>query len=115
MSMERFERIKRFVQDEQLHEWFGYHPADTDDKQKAHQTVRLTYYALALEMNRLLPEGAEKTLALRALQDAAMKANAALAIGGGPLPDYEWGPGTAPGMVEMLEDTYPGSPTSPVA
>lgn len=115
MSTERFERIKRFVPDEQLREWFGFHPAGTERKRNAHQTVRLTFYALALELNELLPEGPEKTIALRKLQDAAMAANASLAIGGGPREDYEFGAHVAVRLVAQLEEVYPGDPTSPVA
>jgi hypothetical protein len=105
----------RHVTNETLREWFGFHPADTERKRNAHQTVRLTHYALAQELNELLPEGPEKTLALRALQDAAMKANASLAIGGGPREEYEFGAHVAVRLVALLEEHYPGDPTSPVA
>lgn len=107
--------MAKFLPDAALQEWFGFHPADTDEKRKAHQTVRLTHYALATEMNRLLPDSPEKTLALRALQEAAMKANAALAIHGGPDKEYQFGSHVAVRMVNLLEMHYPGDPTSPVA
>jgi hypothetical protein len=78
----------RFTSDFTLLGWFRFHPADTTAKRKAHEIVRLLHYELALEMNKLLPEGPDKTIALRAIQEAAMKANACLAVHGGPPDGY---------------------------
>lgn len=59
---------------------FAYHPADTDDRVRAHEEIRARFMTLALLMNRLLPPSREASLSLTALQEAAMWANAAVAI-----------------------------------
>ena len=67
-----------------IHDRMGFHPADTDLKRKAHETARTLSIAHACAIKDILPPGREKSLALTALQDALMWANAALAINGGP-------------------------------
>jgi len=76
---------------EELANWFAYHPPSTDDVVKAHEWVRSTIGSVAQELNATLPEGREKAMALRALDDACMYANASIARtqlqsggGGGP-------------------------------
>lgn len=80
---------QRFTPDTKLADWLGFHPANTRAKQRAHEDVRACFYALSCEMNALLPEGPDKTVALRAIRDAAMQCNAALAVNGGPDPTYD--------------------------
>lgn len=69
----------KFITDEQLRSWFGWHPPSTDNIMEGHRFVRDAYHQLAQRMNSLLPEGPDKTVALRALADAAMYANATIA------------------------------------
>lgn len=71
--------MSKFVTDEQLDNWFAHHPPSNSDIIDAHQRVRAEYAALAKSMNGLLPEGPDKTVALRAIRDAAMQANAVIA------------------------------------
>lgn len=59
--------------------WFAYHPPSHSGIVAAHEFVRERYHQLAAQMNALLPEGPDKTVALRAIRDAAMQANAAIA------------------------------------
>jgi hypothetical protein len=62
----------------------GFHPADTDLKRKAHETVRKLMIEAASAVAILLPPGREKSLFATSVQEATMWANAALALGGGP-------------------------------
>lgn len=71
--------MPKFISDEQLDNWFGYHPPSGPEIVGAHEQVRNAYGSLAKRMNNLLPEGPDKTVALRAIRDAAMQANAAIA------------------------------------
>lgn len=83
----------RYTPDQTLAEWFGFHPANDPAKRMAHEDVRVTFYALAAEMNQLLPEGPDKTVALRAVRDAAMQCNGVLAVNGGPDLAYDFSRG----------------------
>ena len=65
-------------------ERMGFHPADTDLKRLTHETLRTIGIAHAKAVIDILPAGREKSLALTALQEALMWANAAVAIAGGP-------------------------------
>ena len=58
---------------------FEYHPA-TGDKAPAIEHNRAAFIEIALRMTDRLPECREKSLCLTALQEAAMWANAAVAI-----------------------------------
>jgi hypothetical protein len=69
----------KYTSDEALRNWFAYHPPSTPDIVVAHEFVRERYGSLAQYMNSLLPEGPDKTVALRAIRDASMQANAAIA------------------------------------
>lgn len=66
---------------DEIHERFKHHPP-TPERIEDHQTVRDSSETLAHTFNSLLPESREKSLALTAVQEAAMWANAALAIHG---------------------------------
>lgn len=69
----------KFITDEQLDNWFGYHPPTSQEVISAHEQIREEFGTLAKNMNHLLPEGPDKTVALRAIRDAAMQCNAAVA------------------------------------
>lgn len=58
---------------------FAYHPAETEEKRDAHAKVRGMCGNLAWELNELLPEGREKSLAITHLEETMMWSNAALA------------------------------------
>lgn len=72
--------MTHFISDQQVAHWFAYHAPSTQDIVDAHEAIRLRYRDLALFLNGLLPEGPEKTLALRALHKASMAANACVAL-----------------------------------
>ncbi len=58
---------------------FTFHPADTVDKQILHATVRGICLEAAQNLNDLLPEGREKSLALTHLEETMFWSNAAVA------------------------------------
>lgn len=66
---------------------FRHHPPQTKARIAAHEEVRTRAADLAVWMNEHLPESREKSLALTAVQEASMWANAAVAIHG----DEQWG------------------------
>lgn len=72
--------------DKELHNRFGFHPAN-DVSRPLHEEIRTRSEALAQFYNRVLPDSREKSLALTNLQQAAMWANAAVAINLAPLED----------------------------
>lgn len=73
-----------------LTEWLrttGYLPADTELKRQGHETVRALIADLGVQLHYVLPAGGDKLLTFKALEDALMRANRALAVGGGPDPE----------------------------
>lgn len=58
--------------------WFEYHPA-TAVTGPLHDSVRADFRKLASDLYDQLPEGPDKTLALRKLQEAMWATNAAIA------------------------------------
>ena len=58
--------------------WFTYHPA-TPRTGPQHDHVRSSFRLVANDLWDLLPDGPDKTLALRKLQEAMMSANACIA------------------------------------
>lgn len=58
---------------------FKFHPADTPEKQEAHERVRSYCRELAQTLNAELPEGREKSLAITHLEETMMWSNAAIA------------------------------------
>lgn len=58
--------------------WFVYHPA-TDVTGPIHDSIRLEFRQLALNLYDMLPEGPDRTIALRKVQEAMWAANAAIA------------------------------------
>ena len=71
--------MPKFTSDEKLANWFDHHPPSTPAIVEAHEQIRAGYKALALQMNNLLPEGPDKTVALRAIYDGMMQANSVVA------------------------------------
>lgn len=76
--------MTKYVSDEDLKNRFGFHPA-TDETKVLHEFSRGMFLEVAAVLNEKLPEGREKSLALTALQEAAMWSNAAIACNLAPL------------------------------
>lgn len=58
---------------------FAYHPPRDQSVVEAHERVRAAHWALAEELNGLLPECREKSLAMTNVEQAMMWSNAAIA------------------------------------
>lgn len=58
---------------------FAFHPADTEEKRELHEAVRDMAFVLADWINDSIPDSAEKTLAIRKVQEAMFYANSAIA------------------------------------
>lgn len=86
--------------DEEIQERFRFHPAD-EKTANAHEHARLAIGNCALWVNKYVPSGREKALALTALQEAMMWANAAIAM---PTPAQSLG---------YLPETYTDEPAEP--
>src|SRR5687768_10162592 len=65
---------------------FAYHPADTEEKRRAHEYVRRECLELALALHVMLPPCREASQALEYVELAMMKGNAAIARRGLPAP-----------------------------
>lgn len=70
----------------------GFHPADTELKQRAHELARLMTATYATHMHNLLPAGRDKSLVFTHLEDVLVRANRAIALGKGPRPGVELEP-----------------------
>lgn len=66
------------ITEDQINDWFGYHPAN-DTTGPLHDKTRANFLALAQELRYRLPAGADRTLAIRKLQEAMWAANSAIA------------------------------------
>lgn len=64
---------------EEAHGQFSYHPA-TPETAPQHEAVRGVFLQVVDDLWRLVPDGPEKTLVLRKLQEAQMFANLAVAL-----------------------------------
>lgn len=58
---------------------FGYHPPKTDAKIIAHEDTRALFCGVALEIEKTIPDGREKALAITKIEEAMFWANAAIA------------------------------------
>ena len=76
--------------DVDLKQWLdgaGFHPANTELKQLGHEVTRKLVAQLGVQLHYVLPAGRDKSLAFTALEEVLMRANRALALGGGPDPE----------------------------
>lgn len=67
------------LSDSEIDKRFGYHPADTGDKQYAHGQVRAGCKALAKFLNTEVPDGREKSIVFTKLEEVMYWANAGVA------------------------------------
>lgn len=58
---------------------FSFHPANTEEKKQAHETIRNTCLRVAIDLNTIVPEGREKSLAITKLEEVMYWANAGIA------------------------------------
>ena len=58
---------------------FSFHPANTDEKKQAHETVRNTCLRLAIDLNNQMPNCDEKETAINKLEEVMFWANAGIA------------------------------------
>jgi hypothetical protein len=70
--------VQRGPQDEQVLGWFDFHPA-TMTTGPLHAGIRAAFKLLAHDLLTNLPPGADRTLALRKLQEAMWAANSCIA------------------------------------
>lgn len=61
---------------------FSFHPAKDEDTQIRHGAVRAMCLNLASNLNEVLPEGREKSLAITHLEEVMFWANAGIARSG---------------------------------
>lgn len=75
------EQIRRLPQlsPQELEKRFSFHPATTEEKKQAHETIRNTCLRVAIDLNNQLPEGREKALAITHLEEVMFWSNAAIA------------------------------------
>ena len=61
-------------------EWdFGYHKPETTEKENQHELIRSQCLFLARQINDLLPDCREKSLAITKLEEVVFWSNAAIA------------------------------------
>lgn len=65
---------------EELADRFAHHPPVNNRVASTHEEIRDLFTDLAIQLNIELPESREKSLALTALQEGCMWANASIAI-----------------------------------
>jgi hypothetical protein len=70
------------LSDENLRNRFFYHPPKGPKQVKAHEEVSELTFALACRLRDLCPPGRNLAIALTALEDVRMRANAAIACDG---------------------------------
>lgn len=67
------------IGNDEIQNRFGYHRANADSAPKHHR-VRQEFTAIAVELDELLPDGRDKSLAFTALQEAMHWSNSAIAM-----------------------------------
>lgn len=72
---------ERQFTDDEIKRRFYWHPPLTIEDQVAHSVVRELFINLVYEMNNRLPDGREKSIVMKNLEDALMYANASIARG----------------------------------
>lgn len=68
-----------FLSKADLENRFSFHPANTEEKKQAHETIRNSCLRLAIDFSDQLPDGREKALAITKLEEVMYWANAAIA------------------------------------
>jgi len=63
---------------DQIDNWFTYHPP-VGDQAQAYETIRFHARTFAHVINELVPDGADKSDAIRKLRETVMTANAGIA------------------------------------
>lgn len=58
---------------------FEFHPANKEETKQAHDNVRNMCLRFAIDLNNLVPEGREKSLAITHLEEVMLWANAGIA------------------------------------
>lgn len=71
--------MSRFTPDEQLDRWTAHHPPRTPATVEGHEKIRAAARAMLAVYQEVIPEGPDKTAALRAVVQAMWAGNAALA------------------------------------
>lgn len=66
---------------EEILDIFTYHPP-TEEQRRTYELINQAFVQCAESIAPLLPEGPGRTVAIRALSDARMKANTAVALEG---------------------------------
>lgn len=75
--------MQRFVTDDQLDNWAAHHPPSSPAIIDGHERIRGAAREFMALVQDVVPECPDKTVALRAIRDAMMQANAALACNQG--------------------------------
>lgn len=67
------------IEPDDLQRRFNFHPADTEHKRDTHNLVRNSCLHLAFQLDELVPDGREKSLAITNLEQVMFWANAGIA------------------------------------
>lgn len=72
------------ISEADLESRFAFHPADTQEKRDAHESVRFICRRAAEDLLMLVPPGREASTMVTKLEEAMMFGNAGIARAGGP-------------------------------
>lgn len=67
------------MEDKDIENRFTHHPPSGDDVAVLHEEARAIVRAMAYQLNELVPEGREKSLAITKLEEALFWVNAGIA------------------------------------